>query len=368
MTIDPRLLALAGVRGLQPYQPGKPIEELEREYGVRDAIKLASNENPLGPGLAARAAMERALTEVARYPDGAGTNLKTALAQRLGVTPGQITLGNGSNDILELAARTFVAPGDEVLFSQHAFAVYPIVTQAVGGTAVVTPAREWGYDLDAMRAHLSPRTKLIFIANPNNPTGTWLVPSVLEAFLADVPARTIVVLDEAYIEYMGEDEAPDSVAWLARYPNLVITRTFSKAYGLAGLRVGYGISSAAIADLFNRVRQPFNVNSLAQAAALAALDDHAHLVRARSVNREGMAQLTAAFDRYDLAYIPSVANFLSVHLPRPGLEVYEALLHEGVIARPVANYGMPQHLRITVGLPEENARFLSALQRVLSLA
>lgn len=366
MTLDIAKLAVPGVRGLQPYQPGKPIETLEREYGVRDAIKLASNENPLGPSPKALAALKDAQQAIARYPDGSGTQLKAALARKLGVAPNQITLGNGSNDILELAARTFVAPGDEVMFSQHAFAVYPIVTQATGGVAIVTPAREWGYDLDAMRANLSARTKLIFIANPNNPTGTYLARAALAEFLRVLPSQIVVVLDEAYFEYVSAPDYPDGIAWLAQFPNLIVARTFSKIYGLAGLRMGYGVSSAAIADLFNRVRQPFNVNSLAQAAALAALDDEAHVAHSRALNAAGMQQLLDGFAQLGLKAIPSVGNFIAVHMRRAGAPIYEALLREGVIVRPVANYDMPEHLRITIGLPAENARLLSALAKVLN--
>lgn len=357
-------LAVAGVRGLQPYQPGKPVEALEREYGVRGAIKLASNENPLGPSPCALAAMAQALPVLARYPEGGAVVLKAALAERFGVQPRQITVGNGSNDILELLARAFVAPGDEVIFSEHAFAVYPIVTQAVGGKAVVTRARDWGDDLGEMLAAITPRTKLIFIANPNNPTGTWLQRSALEAFLVAVPAHVIVVLDEAYFEYVTEPEYPDGVAWLSRFPGLVVTRTFSKIYGLAGLRIGYGVSHPQIADLLNRVRQPFNVNSLAQVAAAAALGDHDHVARSRAVNAAGMRQLVDAFGEIGLEHIPSAGNFVCVKVG-DGAHVYEALLREGVIVRPVANYGMPAYLRVTVGLREENQRFLGALARVL---
>ena len=359
-------LAVPGVRGLEPYQPGKPVEELEREYGVRDAVKLASNENPLGPSPRALAALERAAPSIARYPDGGGFALKQAIARHHAVAPECVTLGNGSNDILELAARCFVAAGDEVVFSQHAFAVYPIVTQAVGGRAAAVPARDWGHDLDAMLRAVNERTKLVFIANPNNPTGTWLGRTALARFLAAVPKRVIVVLDEAYFEYVEEPDYPNGMEWIGRFPNLLVARTFSKAYGLAGLRVGFGVSDAALADLLNRVRQPFNVSSLAQAAAAAALEDSEHLERSRQVNREGMRQLADGFRALGLGHIPSVGNFVSVQLPVAGRKVYEGLLREGVIVRPVANYGMPNHLRITVGLPHENSRFLKALGRVLA--
>lgn len=357
-------LATPGVRGLQPYVPGKPIEELEREYGVKNVIKLASNESPLGPSPKALAAAQAVLPEMARYPDGGGFALKRALASKLGVLAEQITLGNGSNDILEFAARAFVTAQDEVLFSQHAFAVYPIVTQAVGARAVEVPARDWAHDLGAMAAAVTARTRLIFIANPNNPTGTWLQRAALEEFLDTMPASVIVVVDEAYFEYVEDKEYPNTVAWLARYPNLICARTFSKIYGLAGLRVGYGVSSPAIADILNRVRQPFNVNSIAQAAALAALGDDAHLEKARRVNADGMRQLVKGFEQLGLDYIPSVGNFVCVEVGEAG-RVYEQLLRAGVIVRPVANYGMPRHLRVTVGLANENQRFLDTLKKIL---
>lgn len=357
-------LAVAGVRGLTPYQPGKPIDELEREYGVRHAIKLASNENPLGPSPKALAAIPALLPELARYPDGGGFALKRALSGKLGVGAAQITLGNGSNDILEFAARVFVNPGDEVIFSAHAFAVYSLVTQAVGGHCVITPARNWGNDVAALRRAITPRTRLIFIANPNNPTGTWLTQTALCGLLDKVPEHVVVVLDEAYFDYVEEADYPNGIDLLKRYPNLIVARTFSKAYGLAGLRVGYGVSGERVADLLNRVRQPFNVNSLALAAACAALDDGEHLRRTRATNRSGMQQLIAGFAEMRLEYIPSAGNFICVKVGQ-GAEVYEKLLREGVIVRPVANYGMPEYLRVTVGLEPENRRFLEALQKVL---
>ena len=362
---DIRRLATPGVRELSPYQPGKPIEELEREYGVTNVIKLASNENPLGPSPRALEAARLALSDIHRYPDGNGFALKEALARKLGVAPAQITLGNGSNDILELLARAFVLPENEVVFSEHAFAVYPIVTLAVGAGAVVVKARNWGHDLAAMRAAVSARTRLVFIANPNNPTGTWLAAGELEAFIQAMPAHVLVAVDEAYFEYVREPGYPDTTKWLARFPNLVTTRTFSKAYGLAGLRIGYGISSPAIADILNRVRQPFNVNSVALAAATAALADTAHVTRAFDNNRQGMRQLTEAFTALKLRFIPSAGNFVCVDFGRPAASLYERLLREGVIVRPVANYGMPNHLRVTVGLPEENERFIKALEKVM---
>ncbi len=357
-------LASPGVRGLRPYEPGKPISELEREYGVRDALKLASNENPLGPSPKALEAVRALLPELALYPDGNGFDLKSALAARHGVPPAWITLGNGSNDILELLARAFVTPDNEVLFSEHAFAVYPIVTQAVGATASVAPAKDYGHDLAAMAERVNERTRLVFVANPNNPTGTWLSAAVLERFIADLPAHVIAVVDEAYFEYVQEADYPDTTAWVERFPRLVVTRTFSKAFGLAGLRVGYSVSRPEVADMLNRVRQPFNVNSAAQVAALAALTDSAHMAASVRMNSEGMQQLSRGFADMGLETIPSVGNFLCVDVQRAAGAVYEELLREGVIVRPIANYGLPNHLRITVGSDEQNRRVIAAVARV----
>lgn len=359
-------LAAPGVQRLIPYKPGKPIEELERELGLRDIVKLASNENPLGPSPMALAAINETLPDLARYPDGNGFNLKRALSDKLGVDVAQITLGNGSNEILELVARAFLTPTHEVVFSQHAFAVYPIVTQAVGATSVVVPAREYGHDLDAMLAAVNAKTRLVFIANPNNPTGTLLAPEPLRNFIAELPEHVLCVLDEAYYEYVAPQNRADSLAWLLDHPNLIVTRTFSKAYGLAGLRVGYSLSNPIIADLLNRVRQPFNNNMLALAAAEAALSDQEYLQRTIAVNNEGLRQLTEAFDKLGLSWIPSAGNFVSVDVKRPGEAVYQALLQRGVIVRPVGNYEMPEHLRISIGTEPENRRFLDALRGVLA--
>ncbi len=360
-------LAAPGVRSLVPYQPGKPIDELEREYGISNAIKLASNENPLGPSPLALAAAGAALSDLARYPDGGGFTLRNALSLRLGVAREAITLGNGSNDVLELIARAFVTPEDEVLYSEYAFAVYPLVTQAIGARGVTIPAQAFGHDLAAMAAAVTSRTRLVFIANPNNPTGTWLTRSALEDFVRAMPAHVIVVIDEAYHEYVTDPEVPNALEWLDRYDHLIVTRTFSKAYGLAGLRVGYAVSHPALADFLQRVRQPFNVNSIALAAATAALEDENHLIKTRTLNREGMATLTAGIAAIGLDYIPSMGNFVTVDVGRPAGPVYEALLHQGVIVRPLGNYGLPNHLRVTLGNPTEIARFLAALERVLSV-
>jgi histidinol-phosphate aminotransferase len=364
-------LAAPGVKELTPYQPGKPIDELEREYGVTDIIKLASNENPLGPSPRVLTAIEQQLKELSRYPDGNGYRLKQALSDKLQVSMSQLTLGNGSNDILELLARAFVTSENEVIFSQHAFAVYPIVTKAVNARAVVTPAKDWGHDLAAMASAVTAKTRLVFIANPNNPTGTWLKGELLKSFIATVPAHVIVVVDEAYFEYaidphMQATGYTNAMQWLTEFPNLVVTRTFSKAYGLAALRIGYAVSHPDIADLLNRVRQPFNVNHLAIVAASVALQESAYLEHGVQLNADGMHQLTQGFSKLDLPYIPSVGNFVCVEVGNAAAKVYDSLLYEGVIVRPVANYEMPNHLRVTVGTAQENQRFLQALEKVLS--
>ncbi len=364
-------LACEGVQGLHPYEPGKPISELEREYGIDNAVKLASNENPFGPAPGAVEAARRALDSLALYPDGNAFALKQALAARHGVEPAQVTVGNGSNDILELLARVFLQPGLNAVFSAHAFAVYPIVTQAVGATAKVAPANPpghvspYGHDLEAMAQAVDEKTRIVFIANPNNPTGTLLPAAELKAFVSGLPANVVVVIDEAYFEYVRQPDYPDTSRWLQEFPNLVVTRTFSKAYGLAGLRVGYGLACAEISELLNRVRQPFNVNAVAQAAALAALDDQHHIDDCVKKNNAGLAQLAAGFERAGLGYVPSVANFVLVDVGRPGVEVYQRLLPHGVIVRPVANYGLPGYLRVTVGSADENDKFLAALDAVL---
>jgi len=362
MTCDFISLVSNGIRTLQPYRPGKPIEELERELGVTDIIKLASNENPLGPGPMAREAVARQIGELGRYPDGNGFVLKQKIAAYLSIAPKAITLGNGSNDVLELVARVFATPEHEIIFSQHAFAVYPLVTQAIGARGVRTPATDFGHDLAAMLQAITDRTRIIFIANPNNPTGTWVSAAALDTFLRAVPETVLVVVDEAYSEYVDHPDYPDCATWLSRYPNLIVTRTFSKIHGLAGLRVGYALSHPDIADLINRVRQPFNVNSMGLAAAAAALEDAEHLRRSKRLNDAGYRQLTTAFDGLGLRYIPSVGNFIAVDVGQRGEEIYNRLLQKGVIVRPVANYELPNHLRVTIGLQEENQRFLHALE------
>jgi len=366
MSCDFMALATPGVQGLHPYEAGKPVEELERELGISNIIKLASNENPLGPSEKAMAAVQAALADSTRYPDSNGFGLKRALQRYYGLEAAQLTLGNGSNDVLELIARAFLNPGDEVVFSEYAFAVYPIVTQACGARAVVTPARDYGHNLLAMAEAITERTRLLFIANPNNPTGTALMRDELVAFLDAVPERVIVVLDEAYTEYVDQADFPNGLALLPHYPNLIVTRTFSKAWGLAGLRAGFAAANPAITDLLNRVRQPFNVSHLALAAAEAVLDDRDYLQRSVELNRAGMQQLEQGLKLQGLGYIPSFGNFITVDMARPAQPVFEALLREGVIVRPLGPYRMPQHLRISIGLTEENDRFLRALRQVLA--
>ena len=368
--LDPCELAPGYIRAIAPYQPGKPITELAREFGLdeRSIVKLASNENPLGLSPLARAAIEAALPEVARYPDG--FDLANALSVRLGVGMERIVLGNGSNDVLEMVAGAFLAPGRAAVFAQHAFAVYPLATQARGAQSIVVPARAYGHDLAGMLAAITPETRVVFIANPNNPTGTMISADEIEAFLRRAPRSVLVVLDEAYNEYLEPPLRCPSVAWLGKYPNLVVVRTFSKAYGLAGLRVGYGLCHADVAAMLNRVRQPFNVNNLALVGAIAALDDEEFVERSFQLNVAGMKQLVTGLERLGLQWIPSYANFVSVEIPRAGGQsaagaVYQRLLKQGVIVRPVAGYELPDHLRVTVGLPQENERLLAALEHAL---
>ncbi len=363
----PNPLAPAHIRAIAAYVPGKPIAELAREMGLveTDIVKLASNENPLGASPRARAAIEAELSGLALYPDGNGFSLKSALATRLGIGLERIVLGNGSNDVLEMVARAFLTPGSSAVYAQHAFAVYPLATQAAGATGIEVPARAFGHDLEAMRAAIRPDTRVVWIANPNNPTGTLLAAAGLRAFLESVPEEVLVVLDEAYVEYLDPDARSPSLEWLAVFPNLVLTRTFSKAYGLAGLRVGYALASAAVADLMNRVRQPFNVNSLALAAATAALDDHDFLTESKRLNDAGMRQLTQGFEALGLDWIPSAGNFVCVRVG-DAAAVNAALLRRGIIVRPVANYGLAGYLRVSIGLPAQNARLLAALGEILA--
>ena len=363
MLMDLCELSPSYVRSIAPYQPGKPISELAREMGLEEAgiVKLASNENPLGIGPRTRAAIERALGDIARYPDGNGFELKQALSARYGVDMGAIVLGNGSNDVLELVALAFLGPGRAAVMSQHAFAVYPLATQARGARAIVVPAKQYGHDLEAMVRAIDDETYVVWVANPNNPTGTLARPDELEAFLRKVPERCLVVLDEAYNEFIQADLRADTVKLLRRHPNLVVTRTFSKAYGLAGLRVGYALAHASVADVMNRVRQPFNVNSIGLAAAAAALDDMEFVARSFAVNLSGMRQLEEGAQRLGLDYIPSYGNFLTIRVGKAA-EIFKRLLRRGVIVRPVGGpYGLPEHLRVSIGTAVENEKFLAAL-------
>ena len=353
-----------GVAGLTPYQTGKPIEELTRELGITDVIKLASNENPRGPGPLVRERLLEATETLSRYPDGGAYLLKQALSKALNVAPERLTIGNGSNDVLDLVGRISLTPGAEVMVTQHAFVVYRLVTASCGAELVEVPAKDYGADLAAMQAAITERTALIFLANPNNPTGTWVNETALIDFLEAIPERVWVVLDEAYCEYVEEPGYPNGLALADRFPNLILTRTFSKIHALAALRVGYSVSSVGVADLMNRARQPFNVNALAMAAAQAALQDQEFVITSRQMNREGKAALTDGFRRLGLDFIPSAGNFVAVAVPdAPAL--YRALLQKGVIVRPIAEYGLQSHLRVSVGLPEENERFLATLEHLL---
>ena len=356
--------SLPYVRAISPYQPGKPITQLAREMGipVERIVKLASNENPLGMSPKAKLALEKAVGSLERYPDD--FELKSALASHCGVGMERIVLGNGSNDVLDLIARVFLAPGRSTIFSQHAFAVYPLASLSAGAELISVPAKEFGHDLEAMRTAIRPDTRLIWIANPNNPTGTFLPYPQLKAFLHAVPADVVVVLDEAYNEYIPLEERADTTAWLAEFPNLVITRTFSKIYGLAGLRIGYALASAEVADLMNRVRQPFNCNNLALAAATAALDDNEFVSQSYELNRAGMEQILGGLKRFGFAHIPSHGNFLTFKAG-DAAALNQKLLKQGVIVRPIGGYGMPEWLRVTIGTEMENLRFLEALEIAL---
>jgi len=359
-------LAPSYIRSIAPYQPGKPISELARELGLeeKNIIKLASNENPLGVSPKAQQAIRSVLDGLALYPDGNGFELKHALSRHLGVGMNQLVLGNGSNDVLELAARAFLAPVNSAVYAQHAFAVYPLAVQAIGATGIEVPAKNFGHDLDAMLSAVRPDTRIVFVANPNNPTGTWIEPDAMQRFIGALPAHVLVVLDEAYNEYLRPEHRADSLSWLKKYPNLLLTRTFSKVYGLAGLRVGYAVGSVGVADLLNRVRQPFNVNSISLAAAAAALNDHDFVRKSYELNLAGMAQLTAGLTNLGLEYIPSYGNFVTFKV-RDASRVNIALLKSGVIVRPIAGYGMPEWLRVSVGLESENARFLASLKQAI---
>jgi histidinol-phosphate aminotransferase len=365
-------LVIQSIKGLTAYIAGKPIEEVERELGLKNIIKLASNENPKGPSKRVLTAIEMASKNISQYPDGNGFYLKQAIANKYAITDEMITLGNGSNDVLDIIARAFLGPNREAVYSEHAFIVYSIATQSASAVSKVAKAclpnseQPYGHDLAAMRRLVSDKTSVVFIANPNNPTGTWLDVTELENFINDLPKHVIVVLDEAYCEYSETYDENSSIEWVQRYPNLIVTRTFSKAYGLAGLRVGYSISHSEIAELLNRIRQPFNVNSLALVAAKEALVDDNYLVETRELNDKGLKQLENGFSALDLCYIPSKGNFITVEVGSSAVKIYEKLLNEGVIVRPISGYDLPNHLRVSIGTAEQNEILLKALKKVLT--
>ena len=357
-SINPR------IAGLSPYKPGKPVDEVARELGINDIVKLASNENPRGPGAKVQEAIAAAATELSRYPDGGGFALKARLSEKIGVDAGHLTLGNGSNDVLDLIARVVLEPGAQAIIAEHSFVVYRLAVTCCGGDLVTVPAKNYGADLTGMLAAVTDATRLIFIANPNNPTGTRTPGSELLPFLQAVPEHVWVVLDEAYLEYVEDEDHINGATLLARFPNLIVTRTFSKVYGLAAVRFGYGVSSPAFADLLNRARQPFNVNSLALAASLAALEDDDYVNESVALNRAGMAQVTEGLTRLGYDFIPSAGNFVAFDSAEPGNDLFQRMLREGVIVRAIAEYGLPNHVRVSIGLESENARFLSVLAKV----
>jgi len=358
-------LANEHILGIAPYEPGKPIEELERELMIHSPIKLASNENPLPPSDRVQKAIIGALSSLDRYPDGSGFYLRQALAKKHGVMPDQVVLGNGSNELIELLVRSFLRPGDEAVVPHPSFVVYPMIVQAAGGVRVMVMLKDFRLDLDAMARAITPMTKIVFVANPNNPTATIVTRDEVEHFMSRVPERTIVVFDEAYIEFAMGPDFPDTLSYVKQGRKLVVLRTFSKAASLAGLRVGYGIADADAIALMNRIRQPFNVNSLAQVAARAALDDEAHILECVRMIEAGRHFLYDEFKRIGLQYVPSRANFIPVDVGRNAADIYQKLLHQGVIVRPMTPFGLETALRITVGTPEENRKLVKALRVVL---
>lgn len=352
------------IRTLIPYEAGKPIEEVEREYGISNSIKLASNENPLGPSPKALAAIREKLDQLHLYPDGDCFYLKRGMAQKLGVAPENLIFGNGSNEIIELAVRTFMRPGDEAVMAEQAFVVYPLIVQAIGGRKKAIPLRNFIHDLAAIADAITPQTRVVFLANPNNPTGTSFRRDEWERFLGKVSRDLLLIVDEAYFEYVQDPAYPDSLRYHAEDRAILTLRTFSKLYGLAGLRIGYGIGPKKLIDMMQRVRQPFNVNAAAQWAALAALDDVDHVKRSLEVNRLGIKYLQEEFTRLGLEFVPSQANFILLRVGK-GQEVFKQLLSQGVIVRPMAGYQFPEHVRVTVGTKEENRKFIDALEKVI---
>ncbi len=350
------------VAELDPYQPGKPIEELEREFGIRGSVKLASNENPLGPSPKAVEAMRAAAEGVNRYPDGSSFRLREALSRRLGIEPNQLVFGTGADEVIGLIAKSFLGPGDEAVFAWPSFAMYPIAVNGMGATPVPVPLdANLVHDLPAMAAAIGERTLVILVCNPNNPTGTSVGAEIFDRFAAALPEGVILVVDEAYFEYVRRDDFPDSLGWVSRRPGTAVLRTFSKIYGLAGLRVGYGVMDPELAGYLERARHPFNVNLLGETAALAALDDHEHVERTLRVNREGAGILARELEALGIEVWPTDANFL---LAKTGAGSYELLLREGVIVRPLDGFGLPEHVRITIGTAKENEKLVKALQRI----
>jgi histidinol-phosphate aminotransferase len=353
------------ILALIPYPPGKPIEELTREYGIKNVIKLASNENPLGPSPLALRAIRRVLPQLHRYPDGSGYYLKQSLGRLLGLSPEQILLGNGSNEIIELALKTFLKPGYEVISPVPSFLVYEKAVQAMGGKNVLVPLKRFTIDLEAIRNHIGPRTQIIIINNPNNPTGTVIRIKEWERFLSSVPDRVLILLDEAYIDFVDDPDCPNGLNYIQSEKNLIVLRTFSKAYGLAGLRIGYGLARPELSDYINRVRQPFNVNSLAQAGALGALKDQAFYERTRSLVRTGKKGIESGLAEMGLFFVPSQTNYILIKIPLKAQVVYEEMLKKGIIIRSMKSYGLDDYIRVNIGLPEENQRFLQTLKQIL---
>ena len=357
-------LANESIRNLTPYQPGKPIEELERELGITSSIKIASNENPLGPSPKAIQAALDVMHNAHIYPDGGCYELKQAISTSLSVTPNQITVGNGSENILELIVKAYLQKGDSAVISQYAFLTIPILIKSYGAIANVVPAQQWGHDIHGMIKAIDDKTRVLFLVNPNNPTGTYTNATDFRTLMQSVPSHVLVVVDEAYSEYITRPDYPNALAYLNEYPNLVISRTFSKVYGLAALRLGFSISSPEIADILNRARLPFNVNNIASKAGCAAIADTEHVEKSVQMNQQGMQQLEAGLKKLNLNYIPSICNFITIDVG-DSAAIYQKLLYEGVIVRPLTAYGMPNHIRVTIGTSDQINRFLTAIEKIL---
>lgn len=353
------------IANLIPYQPGKPIEELARETGLTDIIKLASNENPLGASQKVQDAIKQALNQIHFYPDGGCYELKNVLSRFYNLPLNYFTIGNGSENILELIVKAYLLPGEEAIISQYAFATIPLLLKSFGAKIITVPVKNWEVDCDALLAAITSTTKIVFIVNPNNPTGTYIARNNLERILKNISSETLIVMDEAYNEYIDAPDYTDALPYLAQYPNLIITRTFSKVYGLAGLRMGYAVSHAAVADILNRARLPFNINLIGATAAIAALQDQAHVQQSKKLNTAGMQQLITGLRKLNLEFIPSVANFITVNV-NDAEKIYQKLLAKGVIVRPLISYGMPAFVRISIGTQVQNARLLTALSEVLA--